>query len=156
MPREALAYVALGSNLGDRQRNLDGAVEWMARLPGTEVVAASRWLETAPVGGPPQGAFLNGVVALRTLLEPRPLLTALLSIERRFGRERGVRWGPRTLDLDLLAHGDAILDEPGLQVPHPRMRGRSFVLAPLVELNPGWIHPEDGVTAAALLERLGD
>jgi 2-amino-4-hydroxy-6-hydroxymethyldihydropteridine diphosphokinase len=129
-------YVALGSNLGDREQTLLEAVEVLGAEPGVEVVAVSRLIETEPVGVLDQPRFVNGVVALDTTIPARALLDLLLDIERRFGRRReGVRaQGPRTLDLDLLLYGELEIDEPGLQVPHPRMHERPFVLEPLAEV----------------------
>jgi 2-amino-4-hydroxy-6-hydroxymethyldihydropteridine diphosphokinase len=132
-----LAYVGLGSNLGDRAAHLAFAVAALRDTPDIRVEAVSSIRETAPVGGPPQGAYLNGVVALRTRLGARALLERLLSIEASAGRERGPeRDAPRTLDLDLLLYGDERIDEPDLVVPHPRLLERSFVLEPLAELAP--------------------
>jgi 2-amino-4-hydroxy-6-hydroxymethyldihydropteridine diphosphokinase len=130
------AYVAIGSNLGDREQTLLDAVEALGAEPGVEVAAVSSLIETDPVGFLDQPRFLNGVVALETTLPARALLDLLLEVERRFGRNRdGVpAQGPRTLDLDLLLYGDEEIDEPGLQVPHPRMHERPFVLGPLAEI----------------------
>jgi 2-amino-4-hydroxy-6-hydroxymethyldihydropteridine diphosphokinase len=131
------AYVALGSNLGDREAHLAHAVAALRATCGVEVRALSSIRETQPVGGPPQGAFLNAVVELRTELSARTLLERLLEIEAEAGRERGpLRNAPRTLDLDLLIYGDQRIDEPGLVVPHPRMHERAFVLEPLAEIAP--------------------
>jgi 2-amino-4-hydroxy-6-hydroxymethyldihydropteridine diphosphokinase len=129
------AYVALGSNLGDRAAHLAFAVAALRETPGIQVDRVSSIRETEPVGGPPQGPYLNGVVALRTRLAPRALLERLLAIEAATGRERGPEQNaPRTLDLDLLLYGDEQIDEPDLVVPHPRMRQRPFVMEPLAEL----------------------
>jgi 2-amino-4-hydroxy-6-hydroxymethyldihydropteridine diphosphokinase len=134
----ALAYVALGSNLGDRAETIRAALAALDEQPGVRVAAVSSLIETDPVGYVDQPRFLNGAAALETTLEPRALLELLLAVERRFGRERaGVpAQGPRTLDLDLLLYGDTVLDEPGLRIPHPRLHERAFVLAPLAELDP--------------------
>ncbi|MBI4261160.1 MAG: 2-amino-4-hydroxy-6-hydroxymethyldihydropteridine diphosphokinase [Actinobacteria bacterium] len=129
------AFVGLGSNLGDRLATLQRAVDLLGRRPGIRVVRSSRVYETAPVGGPPQPPFLNAVVELETLLGPRELLEACLGVERALGRVRGERWGPRTVDLDLLTYGREEVDEEGLVVPHPRMHERGFVLVPLLELD---------------------
>jgi 2-amino-4-hydroxy-6-hydroxymethyldihydropteridine diphosphokinase len=128
----------LGSNLGDRERTLLDAVEALRAEPGVEVAAVSSLIETEPVGVLDQPRFVNGVVALETALPARALLELLLALERRFGRSReGVpAQGPRTLDLDLLLYGDEEIDEPGLEVPHPRLHERAFVLGPLAELAP--------------------
>jgi 2-amino-4-hydroxy-6-hydroxymethyldihydropteridine diphosphokinase len=140
------AYVGLGSNLGDRERTLRGAVEALAASPGIEVAAVSSFRETDPVGPVhDQPRFMNGAVALETSLAPQALLERLLEIEAGFGRTReGPAGGPRTLDLDLLLYGEERIDEPGLQVPHPRLHERDFVLEPLEEL--GWRPPARGYT----------
>ncbi len=137
------AAVGLGSNLGDRRATLRDAVAGLRRLGSVEAVS-SLW-ETAPVGGPAQGPFLNAVVVVQTVAGPRPLLDACGDLERRAGRERRERWGPRTLDLDLLLYGDAEIDEPGLRVPHPGIPHRRFVLAPLAEAWPQAVVPGVGV-----------
>ena len=134
-----LAYVGLGSNLGDREATIRGAVE---ALPG--VVAVSTLRETDPVGVTEQPAFLNGAVVLETDLSARELLELLLAVERSLGRERRERWGPRTIDLDLLLYGDEAIDEPGLTVPHPRLHERRFALEPLAELDPELLVPGRG------------
>ncbi|HET8893403.1 MAG TPA: 2-amino-4-hydroxy-6-hydroxymethyldihydropteridine diphosphokinase [Gaiellaceae bacterium] len=146
------AYVALGSNLGDREATLRAAVDALAATEGVEVVAVSRLIDTAPVGNVDQPRFLNGVVALETELPARELLDLLLAVEQRFGRVReGVpAQGPRTLDLDLLLYGDAQIDEPGLRVPHPRLHERSFVLEPLADVAPGLEVPGKGPIQALL------
>jgi 2-amino-4-hydroxy-6-hydroxymethyldihydropteridine diphosphokinase len=132
------AYVALGSNLGDREATLRAAVRRLRALPRTQVLAVSRLRETEPVGYLDQPRFLNGAVELETELQPRELLDALLDLERVFGRDRsGVpAHGPRTLDLDLLLYGDETIVEPGLEIPHPRLHERRFVLEPLADLDP--------------------
>jgi len=147
-----VAYVALGSNLGDREGTLRAAVDALAATTGIEVVALSRLLDTAPVGNVDQPRFLNGAVALETELSARELLDVLLAIEQRFGREReGVPpQGPRTLDLDLLVYGDAEIDEPELRVPHPRLHERAFVLKPLAEIAPALEVPGKGPIQALL------
>jgi 2-amino-4-hydroxy-6-hydroxymethyldihydropteridine diphosphokinase len=145
----------LGANLGDRRRTLLDAVEALRAEPGIEIAAVSALIDTEPVGYVDQPRFLNGVVALDTTLPARTLLELLLDVERRFGRSReGVpAQGPRTLDLDLLLYGDAEIDEPGLQVPHPRLHERSFVLGPLAELAPALEIPGRG-EVQALIARL--
>ncbi|MAE96741.1 MAG: 2-amino-4-hydroxy-6-hydroxymethyldihydropteridine diphosphokinase [Deltaproteobacteria bacterium] len=150
------AFVGLGSNLGDREAQLVAALRALAALEATRVAAHSGLHETAPVGGPPQGPYLNAVVELQTGLAPRTLLDALLGIEARAGRDRAERHGPRVLDLDLLLHGDRILTEPGLVVPHPRLEHRGFVLEPLAELAPDLLHPVSGRSIASLAERVRD
>ncbi len=127
------AFVGLGSNLGDRLANLQEAVDRLEKTPGVSVVKTSRVYETDPVG-PPQPDYLNAVAAVETRLSARGLLEGCLAVERAMGRERRERWGPRTIDLDVLGYGREQIDEPGLQVPHPRMHERAFVLVPLLEL----------------------
>ena len=133
----ARAYIGLGANVGPREETLRRAVELLAAEDGVEVVGVSTLQETDPVGSVDQPRFLNGAVAVETTLSPCELLDVLLRIERTLGRVRdGTRWGPRTVDLDLLVYADEVVDEPGLRVPHPRLQERRFVLEPLVELNP--------------------
>ncbi|HEU4410987.1 MAG TPA: 2-amino-4-hydroxy-6-hydroxymethyldihydropteridine diphosphokinase [Polyangiaceae bacterium] len=148
------AVVGLGSNLGDRAHTLERATEALGRLEGTRLVARSRFRETAPVGGPPQGPFLNGALRLATSLGPEALLARLLELEARFGRERRERWGPRTLDLDLLWVEGVVRASPGLTLPHPRLHERLFALEPLVEVAPGARHPATGEAYASVLVRL--
>jgi len=134
----ARAYIGLGSNIGDREVALWAALE----LLGDDVVAVSSFRETDPVGYLDQPMFLNAAAALETELEPRALLDRLLELERELGRTReGPRFGPRTIDLDLLLYGDRVIDEPGLVVPHPRLAERRFVLEPLAELDPDLVVP---------------
>jgi len=136
------AFLGIGSNVGDRQRHLSEAVESLAG-----VVAVSPVYETDPVGGPPQDAFLNIVVELSTTLSPRELLGVAHRLESAAGRVRTERWGPRTLDVDVLLVGDVHLDEADLVVPHPRMWQRRFVLAPLADLAPELV-PDDLLATA--------
>ncbi len=148
------AYVALGSNVGDRERMLWSAIHMLAFNPEVDVVAVSSFRETAPVGYLDQPDFLNAAVAIETELGSRALLDLLLSIELELGRTReGPRFGPRTIDLDLVLYGDEVVDEPGLTVPHPRLHERRFVLEPLAELDPGLTVPEKG-SVQALLARV--
>jgi 2-amino-4-hydroxy-6-hydroxymethyldihydropteridine diphosphokinase len=126
------AYLALGSNLGDRRAFLQQAVDAL----GAHVVAVSRVYETAPVGGPEQGTYLNAVVAIDTDLDPHALLQLAQRIENDAQRVRSERWGPRTLDVDVLLYDDIELDDPDLTIPHPRMWERGFVLAPLRDVAP--------------------
>ncbi|HXF97304.1 MAG TPA: 2-amino-4-hydroxy-6-hydroxymethyldihydropteridine diphosphokinase [Gaiellaceae bacterium] len=134
MPR---AYVGLGANLGDRAGTIRRALELLGARKGIEVVAVSRLRETDPVGVVDQPRFLNGAAAVETELCPRELLEELLAVERALGRVRdGTRWGPRTIDLDLLLYGGETVEEPGLRVPHPRLHERRFALEPLAELDP--------------------
>ena len=140
------AFVGIGSNLGDRERQIREALDLLAREPEIDVVAVSALRETEPVGYLDQPRFLNGAAALETELSARELLARLLEIERRLGRVRGEgpRFGPRTIDLDLLLYGDQSIDEPGLQIPHPRLAERRFVLEPLAELEPSLEVPGAG------------
>ena len=147
----ATAYIALGSNLGDRRGTLSAAVRRLRAEPGLRVSASSHFYETAPVGCPPgSGEFLNAVVAVETDRPPEDVLRLLLRIERQFGRVRSEPNSPRTLDLDLILYGDAILNTPDLTLPHPRMHERAFVLAPLAEVAAGAVHPVLGKTAGEL------
>jgi 2-amino-4-hydroxy-6-hydroxymethyldihydropteridine diphosphokinase len=147
----ATALIALGSNLGDRQRNLDDAVAQLGREPNIVVLATSRWRETQPIGGPKdQAQFLNGAALLGTSLTPQQLHGVLQRIEATAGRTRESRWAPRTLDLDLLLYDDLAIDTPELTVPHPRMSFRRFVLEPAAEIAPAMRHPTIGWTIADL------
>jgi 2-amino-4-hydroxy-6-hydroxymethyldihydropteridine diphosphokinase len=137
------AYVGLGANLGDRDATLRRALELLAAESGIELVAVSSFRETDPVGFLDQPRFLNAAASLDTALGPRELLDRLLAVERSLGRTRdGPRFGPRTIDLDLLLYGDETIDEPGLTVPHPRLAERRFVLEPLAELDPALALPD--------------
>jgi 2-amino-4-hydroxy-6-hydroxymethyldihydropteridine diphosphokinase len=148
------AYVGLGSNVGDRERMLWSAIHMLAFNPEVDVAAVSTFRETAPVGYLDQPDFVNAAVAVDTDLSARALLDLLLSIELELGRTRdGPRFGPRTIDLDLLLYGDETIVEPGLTVPHPRLHERRFVLEPLAELDPGLTVPEMG-SVQALLARV--
>lgn len=129
-------YLGLGSNLGDREAMLRAAISALAATPGVRVTAISSLYETPPWGPVPQGPYLNACIELDTTLSAREVLDLSLRIERDHGRERAVRWGPRTLDIDVLLYGDATIDEEGLIVPHPRMTERAFVLVPLAEIAP--------------------
>ena len=148
----ARVFVGIGSNLGDRRNLLERAVRALGSLPETRVLAVSGFRETDPVGIVHQPRFLNGAVELETALPAAALLEELLAVERRLGRDReGVPpGGPRTIDLDLLLYGDEEIAEPGLEVPHPRLHERAFVLEPLAELDPGLEVPGKGPLEALL------
>jgi len=155
----ATVCVALGSNLGDRIGHLCAAGRALAATPGVEVVARSEVHETEPVGGPPQDPYLNAVLKLRTTLGPAALLHRLLAIEAQQGRTReGARAAPRTLDLDLLDYAGCTLHlrDPELELPHPRLHRRAFVLEPLAEVAPEGVHPVLGETYATLARRVRD
>jgi 2-amino-4-hydroxy-6-hydroxymethyldihydropteridine diphosphokinase len=149
------AYVGLGSNLGDREGTLRAAVGRLRHLPETKVLRVSTLRKTDPVGPVDQPRFLNGAVQLETALSARRLLGRLLELERTFGRDRAVvpAQGPRTLDLDLLLYGQDVIDEPGLEIPHPRLHERRFVLEPLAELDPSLEVPGKG-SVQTLLAKL--
>jgi 2-amino-4-hydroxy-6-hydroxymethyldihydropteridine diphosphokinase len=149
------AFIGLGANLGDRAETIRSALAELSATPGVELVAVSALLETEPVGPVAQPSFLNGVAVVDTSLEPRELLDLLLAVETRHGRDRAAvpAQGPRTLDLDLLLYGDAEIGEEDLQIPHPRLHERAFVLDPLLEVAPGLEVPGRG-TVEALRARL--
>ena len=147
--------IALGSNLGDRHGHMAHGLRRLAEGPKTHLRAVSRLYETAPVGGPDdQGPYLNAVARIDSTLGARALLDRLLAIEAERLRERRVRWGPRTLDLDLIAYGEAVTDDADLTLPHPRAHERGFVLLPLSDVASGWVHPRLGLTVAEMLGAL--
>jgi 2-amino-4-hydroxy-6-hydroxymethyldihydropteridine diphosphokinase len=149
------AYIALGSNLGDRELNLLRAVAEVGRLPESRVTALSSFYETSPVGNVDQDAFYNAVLKLSTRLDARSLLTHLLRIEdETFKRVRTIHQGPRRIDLDLLLYGDRTINEENLVVPHPHLAERRFVLQPLCEIAPDLLHPLTGKTIHELLASL--
>ena len=144
----ARAALGLGSNLGDRRARLTAAL--LRLRDAGSIVAVSSLYETAPIGGPEQGPFLNAVAIVDTNLAPRPLLELCQGIEREAGRRHRVRWGPRSLDIDLLLYEERVVEEPGLRIPHPQLALRRFALEPLVEAWPEAALP-DGTAAASLL-----
>jgi len=138
----AVAFIGLGSNLGDRAQALRLALQKIGELPKTRVMKSSTFHETDPVGGPPQEKFLNAAAELQTELQPLELLRSLQKIEEEIGRPAAhERWGPRVIDLDLLDFDGLTLNRPGLELPHPRLHERPFVLIPLAEIAPEWRHP---------------
>lgn len=147
--------IAVGSNLGDRAATLDAATEVLARATDVAMVRQSSWQLTLPVGGQSsQNEFLNGAVLVETSRDPQEILALIQQIENQFGRERKSRWGDRTLDLDLLLHGETVIDSSALTVPHPRMSFRRFVLEPAVEIAAEMLHPTIGWTLERLLDHL--
>jgi len=130
------AFIGIGSNIGERQKNLKKAITYIDAHQKITVEKVSSFIDTLPVGGPPQGNYLNGVIKIKTTLSPYDLLVFLQSIEKKLGRKRTVRFGPRTIDLDIILYGEERIDTPYLKVPHPRMQEREFVLKPLFEIAP--------------------
>ena len=157
------AYIGIGSNVGERRSFCRRAVAELDALNGIAVDATSSLYETSPIGGPPQRSYVNMVVRVTTSLEPQGLLDACKKIERRLGREPSdIRWGPRVVDLDVLTYGDEKIVEAGLEIPHPRMSERRFVLVPLLEIDPQAVDPwgtrladwlDEAEGEVALLER---
>jgi 2-amino-4-hydroxy-6-hydroxymethyldihydropteridine diphosphokinase len=148
------AYVGLGANLGEPAETLRAALDELDSRADVSVRAVSEFHETEPVGGPPQPNYVNAAAELRTRLSPRGLLELLHEVEDRFGRERGVRNGPRTLDLDLLLYEQVRVTCPALKLPHPRMHARRFVLEPLSEIAPEAEHPVLKLTVMEMLRKL--
>lgn len=136
------SYIGIGSNLGDRGKNIDMALEHLKKNKGIVLKKVSTLYETFPVGGPPhQGKFLNGAIEIRTTLSPHGLLKSLQDIEKSLCRVKGEHWGPRTIDLDILFYGDLVINEEGLAIPHPLMHTRDFVLKSLCDIAPELVHP---------------
>ncbi|HEX2926038.1 MAG TPA: 2-amino-4-hydroxy-6-hydroxymethyldihydropteridine diphosphokinase [Ruminiclostridium sp.] len=152
--KEVTAYIGLGSNLGDRESRLNRAIELLAQAEGVKVTAASSYYNTAPVGYEQQPDFLNAVVEVRTALSPDQLLKLCSEIEKEQKRERIIRWGPRTIDLDILLFGSKIINEKDLIIPHPRMHERRFVLEPLNEIVPELLHPIFKKSVRVMLQEL--
>jgi 2-amino-4-hydroxy-6-hydroxymethyldihydropteridine diphosphokinase len=149
-----IAYIGIGSNVGDREAHCRKAIELLAEAG--RVVGISSLYRTEPVGYQEQEDFINAVAAVETELQPAGLLQLCHSIEDRLGRTRGLRWGPRTADLDILLYGSQVVNQRGLAIPHPRMALRKFVLTPLVEIAPDAVDPRLHRTAAQLLDELND
>lgn len=149
---DSISAIALGSNLGNSLETLESAVATIASTSGILVKGRSHWYQTKAISPSPQPDYLNGCVILQTTHSPIVLLNTLLEIEQQFGRVRRERNDPRTLDLDLLLFDDIVLNEPELQIPHPRMVERAFVLVPLAEIAPDWIEPISGKAIAELAQ----
>ena len=147
-------YIGIGSNLGDREFLIRKAVEALRQLPQTNVSGVSSLYDTEPVGETDQPPFLNAVAWIETELPARELLWQMLLIEKRMGRVRARRWGPRPIDLDLLFYDDEVIEEPDLQVPHPEAHRRAFVLLPLLELDPNVRHPVTEETVRRMIQKL--
>ena len=154
----ALAYLGLGSNMGNRGANLAAARRALAGLPQTGLIKNAFVYETRPVGGPTgQGAFLNSASLVETTLSPYGLLEQIQKVEKDIGRKREaetVRWGPRVIDIDILLWDDLVVDDYGLTIPHPRLSKRAFALLPLADLDPDLLHPTLDLTVRELLERI--
>lgn len=148
------AYVALGSNMGDRKQYIDNAIKSLEKDPMIKDIELSELIESEPYGGVIQENFLNGAVAVKTIYTPEELLDAIQAIEKENKRERLVHWGPRTLDLDILFYDNVVMDTPRLVIPHPDMENRTFVLEPLMDLCPYYRHPINGLTVENMLEKL--
>jgi 2-amino-4-hydroxy-6-hydroxymethyldihydropteridine diphosphokinase len=146
-----LAYIGIGSNIGDKLKNCVRAVEGLASGAEIRLVRCSPFYRTEPVGRKDQDWFVNGVILVETFLDPRELLACLLSLEEKMGRIRGERWGPRIIDLDILFYGQEVLEEEGLHIPHPRLHERKFVLVPLNDIAPGLKHPTLEKTISQIL-----
>ncbi|MCA9245783.1 MAG: 2-amino-4-hydroxy-6-hydroxymethyldihydropteridine diphosphokinase [Planctomycetales bacterium] len=151
----AVALLSVGANLGQRRATIDQAVAALQRQPGVRLLRHSRWLETKPIGGPPdQPSFLNGAILIDTSLDPPALLAALLEVEKSLGRERHARWGARCIDLDILLYDDVIVHQAQLDIPHPRMAFRYFNLSPAAEIASDLVHPEIGWSIGKLFDHL--
>lgn len=151
-----ICYIGVGSNMGNRALQCEEAVSRLGRLPTTTIIRRSSLYETEPVCETPQNWFINCVVEIETLLEPREFLDACLEIEKMMGRQRDTPQGPRTIDLDILFYDDLVLSEEGLTIPHPRLHERRFVLEPLAEIAPHLKHPVLNKTVSELLSTLAD
>ena len=147
-------YLSLGSNLGERFKNIDLAIDAIGRLEGTTVFSRSSFYETVPIGVTEQAEFVNIAARIETMLAPEALLAALKDIEKEMGRRKTVRWGPRLIDIDIIFYGNKIISLQGLVIPHPEMEGRRFVLEPLAEIAGGAVHPATGKSVQMMLDEL--
>jgi 2-amino-4-hydroxy-6-hydroxymethyldihydropteridine diphosphokinase len=152
--KPVVAYIGLGANLGDPVRQVTQALALLSQAPEVEVVRVSRFYLTPPLGPPGQPWYVNAAAQVKTRLTPEELLRVLLQVERGLGRERGERWGPRVIDLDLLLYDGEVMEEPGLTIPHPEMHRRAFVLVPLADIAPEAWHPGFRKTARELRDEL--
>jgi 2-amino-4-hydroxy-6-hydroxymethyldihydropteridine diphosphokinase len=148
------AFVGIGSNLGEKERNIRRAVDEIALMPFTKLITVSSLYDSEPVGDVEQGNFVNAVALIETDLPARRLLWNLMLIEQRMGRVRTVKWGPRTIDLDIILYGKNIVEEDGLMIPHPEMEKRAFVLIPLLEIEPDLVHPRTKEPVKKLLRKV--
>lgn len=151
----SLAYIGLGSNLGNREMTLAASIERLINSSKVNVTKISDLYETKPVGGPPQPDFLNAVLEMNTSLQPEELLVRLQEIERYLGRKRKIKWEPRTIDMDILLYEDSVIDSADLKIPHPLMHTRRFVLLPMSQIAPDLRHPTFNKTIIELLDELG-
>lgn len=157
MTETVQAFIGVGSNVGDRVSFVRDAVEELRGAPGVHLDAVSSLYETSPLGGPPQRSYINLVVKIATTLDPRALLELCLSIEQRLGREASaIRWGPRVVDLDILTYDAEKISEPDLEIPHPRMTERRFVLVPLLEIAPDLADPWGTLYSDLMEDALGE
>lgn len=155
MPRTETVYIGIGSNIGEAEENCRSALAAVSRLPSTENLTASSLYKTEPVGEKNQPWFINCVARIETRLSPDELLTALLEIEKKMGRIRRGKWGPRIIDLDILFFGTRTVSTPSLTIPHPEAHRKRFVLLPLLEIDPSFVHPGLKEPCADLLKDLG-
>lgn len=149
-----IVYLGLGSNLGNREQYIQDAVAYIKDMPNVKDVTLSEIIETEPVGGPPQNNFLNAVLKLLYKGTPEELLDSIHIIETKLGRERKEKWGPRTIDIDILFFGDKIINKPNLTIPHPLLNKRRFVLVPFIQIDPDFVHPVYKKSIKKLLEEL--